>query len=217
MFTFFKIIVSLLFLLVGLNSKATADTEFYTCESSISSTSDSQKPVLDKKQIKQLLPHRGFMLLVDRVLKIFPQQTVKKPRDIAIGSTIMAQLDIFKDRKVFKKHYPGSPIFPGNLIAEAIEQAAALLVLTQVQSPEPLYPILLGTSQQQNLKPVVPGNLVYPVTLKVELIHIEGSDLFFKGSAILPNGSIAMDIQEIKATLVNERLMRRFLRPSSNL
>ena len=70
---------------------------------------------LDKEQIKNLLPHREPMLLIDRLIKI------KK----LFSAT--AIVNVKKDSFFVQGHFPGQPVMPGVLIVEAFGQAAATL------------------------------------------------------------------------------------------
>ena len=68
---------------------------------------------LNKDQIKELLPHREPMLLIDELINI------KKL------SSATAIVNVKKDSFFVKGHFPGEPVMPGVLIVEAFGQAAA--------------------------------------------------------------------------------------------
>ena len=175
--------------------------------------SEVKDAILNREQIEELLPHRGFMLLVDRVVHINPYQSAENIQDIPLGTRVTAELDIHKDLEVFEKHYPGNPIFPGFLLAEAIAQAGGLMVLQQLRGEQTEYPVLLATKNMELQNPVVPNGRTYPLKLEVVLVEKNGAEFIFNGLAILPNGKVSMKLDGIKATLLNEKIMRRFLRP----
>lgn len=78
---------------------------------------DQKKIELNIEQIKEILPHRYPMLLVDKVLDLIP------------GESALAIKNLSFNEEVFQGHFPNEAIFPGVLIVEALAQTAALSVL----------------------------------------------------------------------------------------
>ena len=74
---------------------------------------------LNKDQIKDLLPHREPMLLIDELINI------KKLKSAT------AIINVRKDSFFVQGHFPGEPVMPGVLIVEAFGQAAT-------QAPPPM-------------------------------------------------------------------------------
>ena len=103
---------------------------------------------LDINQIKQYLPHRYPLLLVDRVL------------DWEAGKHIRAIKNVSANEEFFNGHFPNKPVMPGVLMIEALAQSAALLAfLTIGQKPdanEVVY--FLGIDGARFKRPVEPGD-----------------------------------------------------------
>lgn len=100
---------------------------------------------LDIRRIQRILPHRYPMLLIDRVLKIEGDQK-------AIGLKNITFNDVF-----FQGHYPGTPIFPGVLIMEAMAQLGGILLSQKLEHTGKLA-VLLSMDKVKMRHPVVPGD-----------------------------------------------------------
>lgn len=72
---------------------------------------------IDVRRIMAMLPHRYPMLLVDRVMEIVPDTSIRAVKAVSINEPF------------FQGHFPGRPIMPGVLIVEALAQAAGVLAI----------------------------------------------------------------------------------------
>ena len=80
-------------------------------------------PVMDNIRIRELLPHRYPMQLVDKV--------------IALGATsIVGVKNITANEPFFQGHFPQEPVMPGVLQVEAMAQVGGLLVLNSLTDPD---------------------------------------------------------------------------------
>lgn len=111
---------------------------------------------LDITQIKEYLPHRYPLLLVDRVL------------DWESGVKITALKNVTVNEEFFNGHFPNKPVMPGVLMIEALAQAAALLsFLTEGRKPdENTVVYFAGIDNARFKRPVGPGD---QLKLEVEI------------------------------------------------
>ena len=102
---------------------------------------------LDINQIKQYLPHRYPLLLVDRVL------------NWESGKSIDAIKNVTINEEFFNGHFPNKPVMPGVMTIEALAQTSALLAfLTMGQKPdENAVVYFLGIDNARFKRPVEPG------------------------------------------------------------
>lgn len=99
------------------------------------------------ERIKQLLPHRYPMLLVDRV------ESIEK------GKKIVAIKNVTINEEFFNGHFPGKPVMPGVLIVEAMAQVSGILALDAVErSTEGSLVYFLSIDNAKFRKPVEPGD-----------------------------------------------------------
>ena len=113
---------------------------------------------LDINQIKEYLPHRYPMLLVDRVL------------DYELGKSIVAIKNVTANEEYFSGHFPHKPVMPGVLMIEALAQSAALLAfLTMGKKPDSTSVVyFVGIDAARFKRPVGPGD---QLRMEVEIIR----------------------------------------------
>ena len=130
--------------------------------------------MIDIKQIREALPHRYPMLLVDRVLEVSDDE-------------IVAIKNVTINEPFFQGHFPHEPVMPGVLIVEAMAQAGAvaLLSLPQFKGKTAYFG---GIDKAKFRKKVTPGDTLI---LEVEILKIKANAGLGKGIARVDGKKVA--------------------------
>lgn len=136
---------------------------------------------LDINQIKQYLPHRYPLLLVDRVL------------DWESGKKITALKNVTVNEEFFNGHFPHKPVMPGVLMIEALAQTAALLsFLTLNQKPdENAIVYFVGIDSARFKRPVEPGD---QLKMEVEILRVARGIWKYKATGSV-DGQLAVEAE----------------------
>ena len=145
---------------------------------------------LNKDQIKELLPHREPMLLIDELINI------KKLHSAT------AIVNVKEDSFFVQGHFPGEPVMPGVLIVEAFGQAAAALTANGIDKStyENKLVFLMTIEKARFRNPVIPNCIL---ELKIEAIRSHGRVWKYKGEAFVDGKKMA-DAQWA-ATIVDKK------------
>ena len=145
---------------------------------------------LSKDQIKELLPHREPMLLIDELTNI------KKLHSAT------AIVNVKKDSFFVQGHFPDEPVMPGVLIVEAFGQAAAALTANGIDKStyENKLVFLMGVEKARFRNPVIPD---CKLILKIEAIRSHGRVWKYKGEAFVNQIKMADAIWS--ATIVDKK------------
>ena len=145
---------------------------------------------LTKEQIKQLLPHREPMLLLDQLVDI---------KKLHSGTAI---LNVTKESFFVQGHFPGQPVMPGVLIVEAFGQAAAALTAHGLDKStyENKLVFLMGVEKARFRNPVIPD---CKLILNIEAIRSHGRVWKYKGEAFVNDIKMADAIWS--ATIVDKK------------
>jgi len=133
---------------------------------------------LNKDQIRELLPHREPMLLIDELINI------KK----LFSAT--ALMHVKKDSFYVQGHFPNQPVMPGVLIVEAFGQAAAALTAAGIDKSEydNKLVFLMSVEKARFRNPVIPD---CTLELNIEAVRSHGRVWKYKGEAFVEGKKMA--------------------------
>lgn len=114
-------------------------------------------PVMDINRIRELLPHRYPMQLVDKVIEIS-------------DNYIVGVKNVTSNEPFFQGHFPEEPVMPGVLQIEAMAQVGGLLVLSGVDEPERYSTYFMKIDNVKFRQKVVPGDtLIFHISFMTPL------------------------------------------------
>jgi len=145
---------------------------------------------LNKDQIKDLLPHREPMLLIDELINIKKLQSAT------------AIVNVKKNSFFVQGHFPGEPVMPGVLIVEAFGQAAAALTANGIDKStyENKLVFLMTIEKAKFRNPIIPN---CKLELNIEAIRSHGRVWKYKGEAFV--GEKKMADAQWAATIVDRK------------
>ena len=112
-------------------------------------------PTLDIEAIREILPHRYPMLLVDRIVELEAER-------------IVGIKNVTANEPFFTGHFPDFPVMPGVLIVEAMAQVAGVLVLKSIPDRHSKLVLLAAVESAKFRRPVLPGD-----QLRMEMVVIK--------------------------------------------
>ncbi len=117
----------------------------------------NKEPLMDNNRIRELLPHRYPMLLIDKVIEMGENY-------------IVGVKNITANEPFFPGHFPQEPVLPGVLQIEAMAQTGGLLVLSTVDEPERYSTYFMKIDNVKFRHKVVPGDtLIFHISFMTEL------------------------------------------------
>ena len=146
------------------------------------------EPLMDVNRIRELLPHRYPMQLVDKVIEIG-------------ANYIVAVKNVTSNEPFCQGHFPEEPVMPGVLQVEAMAQAGGLLVLSSVEEPERWSTYFMKIDGVKFRQKVVPGDtLIFRVELLAPVRHGVSSmkGYIFVGDRVISEATFTAQIVKNK-------------------
>jgi len=120
---------------------------------------------LNIEQIKEAIPQRQPMLLVDEIVELDP------------GKRVVGIKHVTGDELFFQGHFPGEPIMPGTLIIETMAQVSTFLFYQPNDKSQKLNFYLGIVKDTRFLKPVLPKAelmiVAEPLRLAEDSAHVK--------------------------------------------
>ena len=142
--------------------------------------------VLENIDIRDVLPHRYPMLLVDRIVEF--------GEDYIVGIKNVPANEPF-----FLGHFPDFPVMPGVLIIEAMAQVGGTLVLKDLPDRKSKLVLFASIEEAKFRKPVLPGD-----TLRLELKTLKR-----KSTVVKMQGTATVDGQVVAEAIVMCKVIDR--------
>ncbi len=141
-------------------------------------------PVLDTKDIIELLPHRYPFLLVDKIIEL-------------TDTYVVGVKNLTFNEMLFQGHFPNNPIFPGVLQMEALAQTGGILALKIQNLNEKCDTYFLKMDNVKFKSMAVPGDTLI---MKMELlepirrgiVHMKGT--IYVGDRIVSEGELTAQV-----------------------
>lgn len=134
---------------------------------------------LNINQIKEILPHRYPMLLVDKIIELEPLK-----RAVGVKNVTATEL-------VFNGHFPDEPIMPGVLLVEAMAQVGGISVLYAEEHRGKL-PVFAKIDKVRFRRQVVPGDQFITTAEVIKIVRGKVVIIKFVGTV---DGEIAAEAE----------------------
>lgn len=112
--------------------------------------------IYNSDQIKEIIPHRYPLLLVDQIIEIN-------------NTKIVGLKAVSVNEPFFSGHFPAKAVMPGALIVEACAQVGAVLLLSKEENKGKLA-YFAGINKVRFKRQVIPGNTL---RMEVELTSLK--------------------------------------------
>lgn len=137
---------------------------------------------MDIQGVREILPHRYPLLLVDRIDELEPER-------------IVGIKNVTINEPFFTGHFPEFPVMPGVLIVEAMAQVAGVLVLSQVEDRKNKLVLLATIEEAKFRRPVRPGD---QLRIEMKVVKRKATLAKMSGTASVDGGVVAEAIMLCK-------------------
>jgi len=129
-------------------------------------------------EIREILPHRYPMLLVDRI-------------DELEAERVVGIKNVTANEPFFSGHFPDFPVMPGVLIVEAMAQVAGVLVLSGIPDRAKKLVLLVSVDGAKFRRPVRPGD---QLRIEMKVLKLKASIAKMSGTASV-NGLVVAEAE----------------------
>ena len=129
---------------------------------------------LDSNQIREIIPHRFPMQLVDRITDFEPGVWAEGVKCVSVNEPF------------FQGHFPEAHVMPGVLVIEALAQTGAVAILSEEENKGKIA-FFGGIKNARFKRQVKPGDVL---NLRCEIVERKGPVGFGKAVATV-NGKVA--------------------------
>ena len=118
---------------------------------------------MNREEIKQIIPHREPMLLVDEA-------------DVVDEKTASGKYYVRGDEFFLQGHFPEHPVVPGVILCEMLAQTGSVILANRIKGTTPYF---TGLNQVKFRQKVLPGDTL---DILCELTHERGHFFFAKAT-----------------------------------
>ena len=122
------------------------------------------------QEIMDFLPHRYPFLLLDRVVEFEPAKRLVAIKNVTINEPF------------FLGHFPGLPIMPGVLVVEAMAQAGAIIMLSEIADRDKKLIVFTSIERAKFRQSVTPGD---QLRIEVDVLSIRSRAGRIEGKAFV--------------------------------
>ncbi|MCD8005166.1 MAG: beta-hydroxyacyl-ACP dehydratase [Oscillospiraceae bacterium] len=140
---------------------------------------------MNQEELKQILPHREQMLLLDSAERV--------------GDTARGVYHVRGDEWFLQGHFPGNPVVPGVIQCEILAQSVCVLLADRMS--EDAVPMYTGLNNVRFKKPVLPGDTF---ETECQVTKVRPPFYFAKGTGSV-NGQLCVRAEFSFAILPKEK------------